>query len=203
MSKQIEDIITSAAKLFHKYGIRSITMDEVSRQLGISKKTLYSHIKDKDELVEKTMEFMFDSRQCGLRSLVNDSLNAIEELIATFNHVKAMMTDYNPAVEFDLQRYYPRIYERMRDKKREHMYDTVLNNLLKGKNAGLYRKDINADAIAKLHIMRMEHLMKSEIISDEELYSGDFFREVFKYHLYGIISPAGLDYIKQNYPEFL
>ena len=178
-------------------------MDEVSRQLGISKKTLYSHIKDKDELVDKTMEFMFDSRQCNIRSLVSDKLNAIEELVSTFNHVKSMITDYNPAVEFDLQRYYPRIFERMRDKKRENMYDTVLKNLLKGKDEGFYRRDINADVIAKLHILRMEHMMKSEILSVEEIYSGEFFREVFKYHLYGIISSAGLDYVKANYPEFL
>lgn len=203
MNKQYEDIIASASKLFQKYGIRSITMDEVSRQLGISKKTLYSHIKDKDELVEKTMEFMIDSRQCGIQSLLYDSLNAIEELIATYNHVKSMMTDYNPSVEFDLKRYYPRIYEHMRNKKREYMYETILKNLLKGKNEGLYRQNLNADVIAKLHIMRMEHLMKSEIISEEEIYSGEFFKEVFKYHLYGIISTAGIEYIKSNYPEFL
>ncbi len=200
---QQQEIIQSAVKLFMRYGIKSITMDELARQMGISKKTIYLYFKDKNELVDKSMQTAFDEQQCGIKQIMQNGLNAIQEVFEVYNHVNEMMRDYNPALEFDLQRFFPKIFERLQTAQRKIIFEAVEQNLIKGKKEDLYRKDLDASIIAKLHVLRLENMLHSDLVTAEELHSKKFFKEVFKYHLHGILSADGLAYVKTNYPEIL
>ncbi len=203
MEEQERDIIDAAAGLFVKYGIKSITMDEVSRQLAVSKKTIYRYFKDKQELVEKALETLLEQQKCAIDGVMDRGLNALEELFEVYNHVNEIIKEHNPALEFDLQRTYPTLFKRMRENHRNNIYQATERNLVKGKKEGYYRKDLDAAVIAKLHVVRLENFMHNDIITVEELHSKKFFKEVFKYHLHGIVSTEGLNYVKSNYPEFL
>ncbi len=203
MVEQERDIIDAAVGLFLKYGIKSITMDEISRQMAVSKKTLYRFFKDKQELVEKALETMLKQQKCTIDAVMDKGLNALEELFEVYNHVNEMIKEHNPALEFDLQRTYPGLFKRMREQHRSNIFQATERNLLKGKSEGYYRKDLDAAIIAKLHVVRLENFMHSDIITIDELHSKKFFKEVFKYHLHGVLSTEGLNYVKSNYPEFL
>ncbi|MDP2236860.1 MAG: TetR/AcrR family transcriptional regulator [Bacteroidales bacterium] len=197
------EIIQEARQLFQRYGIKSISMDELSRQLGISKKTLYLHFTDKNDLVEKTLLHMTNEKECAMKEMHNKDLNAVEELFEMFSYANEMIRNHNPSMEFDLQKFYPHIFKRLRDFHRNNMYEATLKNLLKGKNEGYYRNDLNEEIISKLFVLRIENLMHSDMVTLEEIHSDKFFKEVFKYHMFGIISPQGLQFIQSKYQEFL
>lgn len=197
-----KEIIAAAAALFLKYGIKSLTMDEMARQMGVSKKTIYVHFKDKHELVEKTLQDIQCMKHSGMDAIMDRGLNAIEEIFELYHHVNKMMREYNPTLDFDLKRYYPKLYARFREEQRESTYEALINNLNKGIKEKLYRADLDASIIARLHVIRLENMMENDLISHEELYSKKFFLEVFKYHLYGTISTEGLKFVKTHFPEF-
>ncbi len=198
-----KEITIAAAELFLKYGIKSITMDELSRQLGISKKTIYRYFKDKNELVEKTLFGFISQKQATIDEIIYKDKNAVEGLFSLYNYANNIIREYNPAMEFDLQKYFPKIYRSIREMHRTQIYDAILENLVKGKKEGLYRKDIDVSIIAKLFVMRVENIMHHDMVTTEELHSKKFFKEVFKYHLYGVLSAEGLEIVKSKYPEFI
>lgn len=202
MDSKEKGIITQAAEIFSRYGIKSITMDELARQIGISKKTLYQYFTDKNDLVEKSLDAITAQNQC-LMNNIDKSLNAIEEMVEVYRYVNELIRSHNPVLDFDLQRYYPQIFKKIRETHRAHTYTMLLENLKKGKAEAYYRADIDDEILAKLSLLRIEYFMHSDLITAEELHSNKFFTEVFKYHLFGIISKKGWQYIQNNHPEFI
>lgn len=203
MDVKEKEILQQASEIFGRYGIKSITMEELSRQLGISKKTLYQYFTDKNELVEKTVNLMIERNNCSMRDILQKNMNAVEEMFEVYRFVGERVRNHNQSLEFDLQRYYPQVFRTMRDVHRSKTLEALRNNLGKGIEEGYYRADINIDIIAKLNLLRMEYFMHTDLISMEELHSNDFFHEVFKYHIYGVISAKGLAFIQNIYPEFI
>lgn len=202
MDSKEKQIITRAAEIFSRYGIKSITMDELARQMGISKKTLYQYCTDKNDLVEKALDAIMAQNQC-LMNNIDKSLNAIEEMVEVYRYVNEMIRSHNPMLEFDLERYFPHLFKKLRETHRLHTNNMLLENLKKGKAEAYYRADIDINILAKLSLLRIEYFMHSDLITAEELHSNKFFTEVFKYHLFGIISKKGWQYIQKNHPEFI
>src|SRR5688572_32186168 len=113
-----ERIQQKAAELFRRYGIRSITMDEIAAQLSVSKKTIYQFFGDKEELVESVVgEFIHYAQDC----CTNDkrhARNAVEEMFKTMQFVREMYTNMNPALLFDLERSHPNAYRKFLEHKK-------------------------------------------------------------------------------------
>lgn len=200
---KLNEIISEARQLFQRYGIKSITMEELSRQLGISKKTLYQHFTDKNDLVEKTLLHMMSEKECTMKELFEKDMNAVEEVFEMFRLANEMVRTHNPSLEFDLQKFYPQIFKRLREFHRNNIYESTLNNLKKGKEEGYYRNDLNEEIIAKLFVIRIENLMHTDMLTSEDIHSDKFFKEVFKYHMYGILSSTGLQFIHSKYHDYL
>src|SRR5436190_17973674 len=99
-----------ARELFMRYGLRSVTLDEIAGQIGISKKTLYQFFEDKDALVEAVMqaEMSYMQAQCKKQSL--ESENAIEEIFKDMDAMEPVMDSMNPQIVFDLEKFYPKTF---------------------------------------------------------------------------------------------
>jgi len=198
MDTEFEKILGKVSVLYRRYGIKSVTMDDVAHQLGISKKTLYKYVNDKAELVEKVVEH---TRQCnfsGMKNLKGASENAIEQLIKVSQRVNALMKDHSPSYEYDLKKYYPDIFGNLMSARRKLMYESMVANIRQGKKEGVYREELNEEIISKLHLLRMENIQSSEIFREEEMHSAKFFREVFVYHIHGLATSKGLEVLKEN-----
>ncbi len=198
MDTKDKDIIRKVAQLYKKYGIKSITMDDVARELGISKKTLYEHFSDKMHLVDAVVDLEVNLNDLRLQELKKKLENAVQEVFQIFRFHLQMLKEYNPALEFDLKKYYPENYFRLKRIKRAKIRETTLRNLKKGKREGFYRKELNEEIITKLNILRIESLYESDLFSQEELYSHAFSKEMFLYHLHGILSAKGIEYLNNN-----
>jgi AcrR family transcriptional regulator len=198
MNKEFEEILIKVAGLYRKYGIKSVTMDDVAHELRMSKKTLYQFVSDKTELVQMVVEHV---RQCNFSTMKKKNgtkLNAIEELIEVSQHVNSLMKDHSPAYEYDLRKYYPDIYRNLMSARRKLMYESMIANIRKGKKEGIYREDLDEKIIAKLHLLRIENLQTTEIFGEEEMHSQKFFREVFVYHIHGLATDKGLKILREN-----
>lgn len=191
-------ILHAAGQLYAKYGIKSVTMDDISRHLGISKKTLYQYVTDKTDLVEKVIMRESMERKKDFDAIYNGKLNAIEELLEVNRFVNKLFKDYNPSKEYDLQKYYPEIYQKIRELRRVNMYQASRNNILKGQKQGIYRKDLDADMISKLHVFRVENLIEFDLFRVEEITSDHFCNELMKYHIYGIANEKGIKYYNEQ-----
>jgi AcrR family transcriptional regulator len=199
MESKINYILAKVSELFQRYGIRSITMDDVAREVGISKKTLYQHIDHKDELVEKVVEAEgAHRRNIFFNILQNQKLNAVDELFEVNKLVGEMLKNYNPAIEYDLRKYYPQLYQKIKMRKRDKMYEAVKENISKGKKQGLYRKEVNEEIIAKLYVSRVENVCENDIFTDAEYKAPEFSTEIIIYHIRGIANEKGIAYLEEN-----
>ncbi|NOY38600.1 MAG: TetR/AcrR family transcriptional regulator [Chlorobi bacterium] len=190
-------IIDRVCALFNKYGIRSITMDEIASELGISKKTLYGYFTDKKELVSKVLETEIEKKAVLFQKIRDQNLNAVEEILEVNKLVLQLVREYNPGKQHDLKKYYPDLYEKIVSVQRTRMYHSMKTNLKKGKKEGLYREDLDEDIISKLYISRMEVPMTNDFLTPEEFTSDRFIMQAFNYHIHGIASEKGLEVAKK------
>ncbi len=201
MNEKDKDIIRKVALLYNKYGIKSVTMDDIAHEIGISKKTLYEHFSDKLHLVNAVVEQEIIFNDLRLRQQTDGLHNAVQEMFKIFHFHLQMLQEYNPSLEFDLKKYYPEIYIKLKRIKREKIRENTMKNLKKGKQEGFYRKELNEEIITKLTVLRIESMSESDLFSQEELYSHEFSKEMFMYHLHGILSPKGIEYLNNNHEQ--
>lgn len=191
MEENRKNILSKVAELYQKYGIKSVTMDDVARELSISKKTLYQYFSDKTDLVKKFVVEFLDNRPHAT-CCFDENINAIEELMFVNKHVNQMLKDYNPSMFFDLKKYYPEIHFASIKKRRDKIYESILANLKKGKAEGIYRDDMIEDIIARLHMSRIDSLIENKYFTIEEFTSPQFTNEIFTYHIRGIANEKGI-----------
>jgi AcrR family transcriptional regulator len=193
MNNDLKNILLKVRELYMKFGIKSITMDDVAQELGISKKTLYQFVTDKDDLVGKFIDFEIAVRQIGF--------NAIEELFEISMFMNKMMRDQNPATEHDMKKYYPHHFQKIVAARREGIYQYILMNLKKGRREGLYRVEMDEEVIAKLYLSRTENIHLNELFTVEEFTSRKLFMELLNYHVRGIATPEGIVVLEKKIKE--
>ena len=156
MTDDIKDRIRQKSlELFMKYGIRAVTMDEISVQLGISKKTIYHFFEDKDELVLAIIEFKIEGSKCECMSDVAKAKDPIHEMILAIEMMQEMFENMNPAIMGELEKFYPVAYKKFLAYKYNFIYDQVKDNLKRGIEAGLYREDLDLDVLIKFRLETM------------------------------------------------
>lgn len=195
-------IVQKVRSLYYRYGIRSVTMDEVARILGISKKTLYEHFRNKQELVREVLAEDYRQSLDFTEEIRNRNLNAIEEMFEMYRMIHGIFKEYNPAVVYDVRKYYPLIYTEMKTSRRKLMYDATLENMIQGKREGFYRSDLDEAVIAKFHLARYESLFESDLFTPEDISSFSMYHEAFVYHIYGIVSEKGRVFFEMNFKKF-
>jgi len=198
MNKELEVILDKVSKLYSKYGVKSVTMDDVSRELGISKKTLYLHVKNKSDLVSKVLDYILEKNDCEINKLKNKDLNAVEQLLEVGLHIIQTVKDHNPSTEYDLKKYYPDLHKKLHEIRRERIYESVLNNIRKGKEEDLFRNDLDDEIIAKMQTSRFVSMGQDEIFNHEDVFTPKYILEFFIYHIRGIANKKGLEILEKT-----
>lgn len=198
MDAKIKSIVEKVCKLYQNYGIKSITMDDVARELGYSKKTLYQLFRDKNELVSAVVDHQFNEKIANLDQAMENQENAIEAIFGFYKVQISLLREHKPSFVFDLKKYYKNVAESLHQKRQDKILSAMKANLKRGKEEGLYRQDIDEDLITRIHFVRIESILSSGLFPLEEILSMTFFTEVFKYHLYGVMSDKGRAYLGKN-----
>lgn len=180
--------------LFSKYGIRSITMDDIARELGVSKKTLYTIVSDKSDLISKVIDYEMTLHHQSMDEMIRLRYNAIDELLHMNKQIHAAISSHHPSFYHDLKKYYPDLFLQWMDQRQNYMFDVIIRNIENGKREGFYRKDLNEQIIAKLYLSRIEMLNENGVLKDGDSISHNIIKEVFIYHVHGICNAEGLEY---------
>ena len=194
MNKKAEKIIQQVSHLYLKYGIKSVAMDDVARELGVSKKTLYEHFTDKEDLVKKFIKFNIERIEQNFVTATAKELNAIDTLIEISRMITNFLGEFNPSISYDLQKYYPGTWKMIIDYKKECVFVNVKENLVKGVKEGLYREDLIPDIIAKIYVSRIEASMDFNFKESTKITPSVLYVELLKYHVRGIASTKGINY---------
>mgnify|MGYP000409794714 CR=1 FL=1 len=189
-------IIEGALKLYLKYGVKSVTMDDVAKYLGVSKKTLYQYVSNKVELIDKCLIFYFEEHMRDINLIIKTTSNPIDELLSIDKNVCQEANKRNPSLFFEIQKYYPAIYKKLMQLNGKYVYQTLIKNLELGIEMGLYRDDMDIEIIAKLYVSRIDNLIDTDLFPIEEFDFNELVDQNFKYHLRGIVSRKGLDYLE-------
>ncbi len=201
MEEKEKEIIAGATEVFMRLGIKSVNMDDISRQLGISKKTLYKYVSDKNDLVKKSVQVIIAVEDEAIDQIQSKGLNAIDENMEIMKHVMGMLNNMHPSIIFDMEKYHPEVLRYMMDNRHTNVYDCIMSNLKKGIKEGLYRKNLNADVIAKFYINSMDVILDKTEVHIEGISYSEKFKEYFRYHIRGIASEKGIQYLKENYSK--
>ncbi len=194
-----EELYSKVLDLYKKYGVKSVTMDDVARELGISKKTLYTHVADKKELVKKVINYDFDVvKDCFMDVFDKEGLNAIEQLFEVNYFMRNLLKYHSFSLDYDLKKYYPDLFKEISERKQLEMYKSVLENMKKGKAEGIYRKELNEELIAKLYVSRIVSMHDSEFMTIEDFIAPEAYKEYFVYHIRGIANEKGIKILEDN-----
>jgi AcrR family transcriptional regulator len=202
MELKVRNIAERSREVFLKYGIRSISMDDISRELGMSKKTLYQHFLNKADLVSHVLQSGHEDFTAKINSIVCNDSNAIDDLLEISLVIDRHMKETNLAVTFDLQKYYPGLYREYLDKKRAFASQYLVRNIEKGIRQSIYRDDLNIELIARLYIQKIEDLHDPSLFDMEKISFAEVFQVMFENHIRGIANEKGIKYFEDRKKTF-
>jgi AcrR family transcriptional regulator len=186
-----ERILKGAEELFLKYGVRSVSMDDIARHLSISKKTIYQYFVDKDEIVTQVTSNHLAQTKAGFDQLTSASKNALDELMRIQMFMKKNMQDMNPALLFDLRKYHPKAWAAWSEHKNKEIRESVVRNLKQGIEEGLYRSNLNPEILAILRIESIQWLYDGQIVPSDKYKMGDVQVQMLDHFMYGLLTDKG------------
>jgi AcrR family transcriptional regulator len=192
-----EQILTCAKDLFFKYGLRNVTMDDISRKLGMSKKTLYVLFKNKKEIVNAITEDFLKKYEADYEILIQNSENAIQELFLLMSNLKNVFEKIDFRLIQDMQRYFPEAWAMFEQHKKDFMYVKIRDNLIRGIKEELYRSDLKVEIIASLRLEEVQWSLTKEILFEDKFMIIEIHNEILIHYLYGITSSNGLKKINK------
>jgi AcrR family transcriptional regulator len=151
-----ERIMETALRMFRMYGIKSVTMFDISREGGVSKKTVYEHFKDKEDLVNEGMNFLLNGHMEQFKDFRQHSANAIEELIKELEYMELLGKTVNPVMLYEIEKYHPVIWKTVEAFKKDCVLGSIAENLQRGMKEGLYRKDLKMEIVARMRQLQIE-----------------------------------------------
>lgn len=194
-------ILEQASSLFLEYGFKSVTMDDLSERLGISKKTIYEHFDTKTQLVRECADHIFENVSCIIDDLCDQDLDPITETLAIKDNVMKHLKNEKSSPQFQLQKYYPSISQSLKQKQWHKMYECYRNNLKKGIEQGYYRDNLDIECIFRFYYNGM-NLVKDQKIFPYQQYSTAHVNEQYlEYHLRGIVTKKGLERLEEILSE--
>lgn len=195
-------IMACALELFKQYGFKSVTMDDVARRSGVSKKTLYQFFDNKNSIIHDTMDWYKQGIRCHCDSLMAEAKDAIEAFVKIKVHFDSFYKEINPIALNELQRFYPEGYQQFRDNL-ESDVAAVKSNLLQGIEEGLYRSDLNADILARLHMETMVMIMISPTLLSNRHDLFSLTREVLEHFILGVVTTKGEKLYRKYKEQYL
>lgn len=196
-----EKILEHATEQFLQTGIRANTMDDISRMAGVSKRTIYEHFKDKDDLVRATLVHIDKKFSTQRDVILAESENTIEMVFGMMKLSIQALNKISPLFFDDLKRRYLKIWKEVHRVNLDNQMIHILTILKKGINQGLFRKEINVEIVSAL-LMQQLRIMPDKNIFPEEKFSKQLvFENVIINFFRGIATPKGHELIDKFLEE--
>jgi AcrR family transcriptional regulator len=186
-----EKILQAAQELFFKYGIRSISMDDIAKHISISKKTIYLFYKDKDVIVDTLIQEKFKKDATQFEHIHKDSNNVVEEMFNIMKHMGKVIGEINPSMCYDLQKYHSQAWNLFKEFREERMIKMIEEMLVRGIRQGYIRPDINSKILARMRMAQVEMGFNPAIFPPDKFKILDAQLAMLEHFLYGICTLKG------------
>ena len=180
-----------ANELFRRYGVKSITMDDIAKHLGMSKKTIYMHFKDKNALVVELMRLKMGNQVCEMDQCFTDSADAVNEVFFAVTHMRQMLSKMNPVLFYDLQKYHPEAWNYFVVFREKKLFEVISNNLKRGILEEFYRKEINIDILTWMRIGQIDTIFSQTTYPTDQFNILELMTEITEHFLYGLCTSKG------------
>ncbi len=194
-------ILEKTVELFYEFGIRNLNMDDISRNLKISKKTLYQYVKSKEDLIEKLFQYDDIKLNKKFAKIKFEELNAIEGLLKVSLLIFNEMSRLDSKQKFELRKYYQAIFDEVMIAKQNHIFEQISKNIHKGIREGLYRNDVNVELAATLYVRNMVDMHSQDYQFVENISFNQLFEAMFENHIRAISTQEGIDYFEKRKSE--
>ena len=186
-----DHIIAEADSLFCQYGIKSVTMDDIAKHLGMSKKTIYLHFSDKNELVVNLMRNKIENQVCMMDKSVDESSDAVQEVFTAVTNMKGMLSKVNPMLFYDLQKYHPQAWAFFKAFREKNLFKIINQNLKRGIKEGYFRPEINLNILTRMRIEQVDSAFNQTTYPINDFNISQVITELTEHFLYGICTLKG------------
>ncbi len=190
-------IVHKAAEMFLALGFKSVTMDDIAAEMGISKKTIYSHYKTKTQLVKEAVLSVFDKITCGISEIRAANYNPIEELFEMKKFAMLQLNDEKSSPQYQLQKYYPEVFQTVKRMQYEKMHGYSTVNLEKGIAEGLYRSNLSVEFVSRIYFVGVNGIKDDTLFPLNKFPKVQLMDDYLEYHLRGIVTAKGLEILKK------
>lgn len=197
-----ERILAEAERLFWKYGVRCVTMEDIARKLGISKKTIYQHFSDKEQILYQVIEDKTGRNQSEMNCMVTETTNPVEEILSVLNMMQKQADQISPNFFIDIKRYYPQAFALFRRYKEGEIMRSILENIQKGISQDLYRSDINPAILARLRVEQIELAFNNDIFPTDQYTMQDIQYELMHHFVRGMLTETGFTIYNQYVNQY-
>ncbi len=192
-----ERILVKSHELFNRYGIRSVSMDDIAAQLGMSKKTLYQYYTDKDELVNAVFDIVLTDNKAHCMECSKQGENAIQEVFLSFDVVEEMLKNMNPSVLFDMQKYHPTAFKKFEEFRNGFLYRIIKANLERGIKEELYREDIDTDILSRYRLHSVLLSFNTDVFPNNKTQLFYIEQQLMDVFLFGMATSKGQKLIQK------
>jgi TetR/AcrR family transcriptional regulator, cholesterol catabolism regulator len=192
------EILNRVAQIVLRFGIKSVTMDDLARELAVSKKTLYAHFGDKRKMIQMLVAGQVQLDKSCCESKRKEALNAIDEMFQVTAFVTERLKTANITFFYDLRTSYPKAFKTMEDYKWGYIQQTIIDNINRGKSEGIYRQDMDSVVVAKVYLLSVDMIFGGQAFLDAQKTPYELFLEIFHLHMRGIVNEKGLELLIEH-----
>ncbi len=189
---QKQQILEASSQLLMKHGIKSVSMDDLARHLGMSKKTIYQYFENKEALVEAIVYCQVQKEKDEVENILANSENAIDQMQQISRMALRTLGQVSSGTMFDLQKYYRKQWLAISELHKSFISTVIEQNINRGIEEGIYRPEIDAAIIARLYAEIAFSIVNDDVFSMENFSMPDVYRQAFQYHINGILSLKGV-----------
>ncbi len=190
-----DKIIAKATDMFLKLGFKSVTMDDIAGEMGISKKTIYKYFINKEVLIEEATETMHKQLHVKIEAIISQNHNPIRENFEIRKMFKGMFQSADTSPLYQLKKHYPEIHEKTMCRELEDCFLFLRQNIDRGIYLGLYRKDLDIEKAIKFYYMLIFQINEQTVYEKE---TQDLELAVLEYHTRAIATEKGVKELEYN-----
>lgn len=193
-------IVNGCRELFRRFGIKSLTMADIARKLGVSTKTLYQHVGDKNELVTLAVTSHFTKYQDFYENtvMVDTRKNAIDQFLDSSTYLLELLSEFHPNAYYEMSKFHPTAKNYVDDFFNGFVKEKIYENLERGIDENLYRKNIEKSFVFSLYKLVLTNILDGYFLNQTKMSHHNVYREFYEYHIHGLVTPSGLQYFKSK-----
>ncbi len=193
-----DKILQNATEMFLNLGFKSVTMDDIANNCGVSKKTIYAHFSNKTNLVDTVTKHLFSKICCGIDLIHDQQKNPIRELFEIKRFVMKNLKDKKSSPQYQLQKYYPKIFKWLKEQQFKVMQESIKENLKSGVLNGYYRDNLDFEFISRIYFHGLNGIRDVDMFPFDQYSMKKLMNEYLEYHIRGICTAKGIQELENQ-----